>query len=426
MLISPSLPDFGQSFGAALFDEEAMGRRGSEATTTTSIAEVDERDDDGSTPQAISAPFTASDSSIASSSNGKPQNLHLGLRESPSLSSRFSNFSSALVTPEGSDDPSKVLSRPTGSSATSRSSRGEGSSGIGIGFPDMSSEMRNRYLAAITADPLQTPEKFNIQNRTPSGTPRVYDRAGQIGIGELATPRWNFPTTALPNWKAAAEATPLSATKIGQRRNVSGALTDDGTAPDPLSTSVPSSHDSAVVREADHKLSDGPQHSRRGEAARHSRSISYSSINSMQRNALRDPKELISNLPISPSVPGRHMPLGGSSSLHTLARGYPEKQSEFMAEPMESPQVLAPHLRALPFRSAHAPSRTTASFSSRSRPMRPLHLRTATHRARRQTRQQSIVHQVSAIFHGLPARLDPSDQEQEQEQQVSASRGPSP
>ncbi|SYW86246.1 uncharacterized protein UBRO2_05966 [Ustilago bromivora] len=65
----------------------------------------------------------------------------------------------------------------------------------------------------------------------------VYDRAGQIGIGELATPRWNFPNTALPTWKSATDATPLSSSKMAQRRNVSGALTDDGTAPEPLSIS---------------------------------------------------------------------------------------------------------------------------------------------------------------------------------------------
>ncbi|KAJ1017804.1 hypothetical protein NDA16_005121 [Ustilago loliicola] len=318
--ISPSLPDFGHSFGAALFDDDALGRRGSDTTaprSNSSIAEVDERDEDGRTPQAIAAPFP--------SSNGKPHNMHLSLRESPGLASRFSNFSSALATPE----PCKVLSRPAASSASK--------AGLGLGLPDLSSETRNRRAhAGPTAgdvETLQTPEKFGLQSRTPSGTPRVYDRAGQIGIGELATPRWNFPSTALPSWKSGADATPLSSSKVGQRRNVSGALTDDGTAPEPLSISVPESHESALQREADFQKSDGPQPlSRRGEAARHSRSISYSSINSMQRNALRDPNELLSTLPISPSVPGRHVPLGGSSSLHTLTRGYSDKQSEFMAE----------------------------------------------------------------------------------------------
>ncbi|SYW73797.1 related to putative dual specificity protein kinase pom1 [Ustilago bromivora] len=124
--ISPLLPHFGQSFGAALFDDDAMATSGA----------------------------------FPSSSKSKPQNMHWGLRHSPGLASRFSNFSSDLATPEGSKDPNKL----------------------------------------------------------------------------------------------------------------------------------------------------------------------------MQRNALRDPNELLSTLPISPSAPGRHMPLGGSSSLHTLTRGYPDKQSGFMAE----------------------------------------------------------------------------------------------
>ncbi|SPO30661.1 related to putative dual specificity protein kinase pom1 [Ustilago trichophora] len=343
--ISPSLPDFGQSFGAALFDHKTLARRGSDTTgpsSNSSIAEVDERDEDSHTPQATSAPFPSSDSrnTSLSLSNGKPTNMHLSLRESPSLSSRFSNFSSALATPEGSDDPSKVLGRQAISSASK-------AGGLGIGLPDLSMESRNRYAvthegaargvharsSAANSEVLQTPEKFGIQSRTPSGTPRVYDRAGQIGIGELATPRWNFPTTALPSWKSKADATPLSSSKVAQRRNVSGALTDDGTAPEQMSISVPEGHDSMLQREMDSQTSDGPQpHSRRGEATRHSRSISYSSINSMQRNALRDPNELLSALPISPSVPGARMPLGGSSSLHTLTRGYSDKQSEFMAE----------------------------------------------------------------------------------------------
>ncbi|SOV03392.1 related to putative dual specificity protein kinase pom1 [Ustilago sp. UG-2017a] len=324
--ISPLLPHFGQSFGAALFDDDAMGRRASDTTAThsnCSIAEVDERDQDGRTPQATSGAFP-------SSSKSKPQNMHLGLRHSPGLASRFSNFSSDLATPEGSEDPNKLLGRSPSSSASK--------AGLGLGLPDLSSEARNRHAyakpTADDAETLQTPEKYGLQSWTPSGTPRVYDRAGQIGIGELATPRWNFPNTALPTWKSAADATPLSSSKMAQRRNVSGALTDDGTAPEPLSISVPESHDSALQREADFQNLDGPQPlSRRGQAAaRHSRSISYSSINSMQRNALRDPNELLSTLPISPSAPGRHMPLGGSSSLHTLTRGYPDKQSGFMAE----------------------------------------------------------------------------------------------
>ncbi|SPC64000.1 related to putative dual specificity protein kinase pom1 [Ustilago sp. UG-2017b] len=279
-------------------------------TTTKERAEVDERDQDGRTPQATSGAFP-------SSSKSKPQNMHLGLHHSPGLASRFSNFSSDLATPEGSEDRNKLLGRSPSSSASK--------AGLGLGIPDLSSEARNRHAyakpTADDAETLQTPEKYGLQSWTPSGTPRVYDRAGQIGIGELATPRWNFPNTALPTWKSAADATPLSSSKMAQRRNVSGALTDDGTAPEPLSISVPESHHSALQREADFQNLDGPQPlSRRGQAAaRHSRSISYSSINSMQRNALRDPNELLSTLPISPSAPGRHMPGGPARGTPGLA-----------------------------------------------------------------------------------------------------------
>ncbi|CDW99499.1 hypothetical protein [Sporisorium scitamineum] len=309
--------------------------------------ELDERKEDGHTPQASSGPFPAPESRNLSLSNGKQSQMHLGLRESPSLSSRFSNFSSALATPEASDDPSKVLGRSAASS-TSRSMRDEpgSSGGLGIGLPDLASESRNKramssnlHAKALARDVevLQTPEKFGIQSRTPSGTPRVYDRAGQIGIGELATPRWNFPSTALPTWKANADATPISASKVAQRRNVSSALTDDGTTPEQISISVPEKHNSALDREIDSQKTNGSQsqsqsHSRRGEAVRHSRSISYSSLNSIQRNALRDPEQLLSNLPISPSMPGRPTALDGNQSLHALARGYSDKQTQFMAE----------------------------------------------------------------------------------------------
>lgn len=327
--ISPSLTDFGPTFGAALFDDEdrlAAHQHADNATlcSNTSIAEVEEHDEGANTPQATSAPFPDSDTRRPSLSAANPIHMRLALRESPSLSSRFSNFSSALATPEASDDPSKVLSR---SAAAQRSVGGEGSNSLGIGLPDLASEARNRHAV------VQTPEKFGLQNRTPSGTPRVYDRAGQIGIGELATPRWNFPSTALPSWKINADATPLSASKTAQRRNVSGALTDDGIAPEPISTSLQESHRSALQQHINVPKSDGPQaHLRRGETTRHSRSISYSSINNMQRNALRDPSEPLTTVSTSPSVPGRRMPIGGSQSLHALARDHPDRQSEFMAE----------------------------------------------------------------------------------------------
>ncbi|KAJ1033759.1 hypothetical protein NDA13_001739 [Ustilago tritici] len=171
--------------------------------------------------------------------------MHLGLRDLPGLALRFSNFSSNLATPEGSDNPNKLLGRSPSSLASK--------AGLGLGLPDLSLEARNRHAyakpTADNAETLQTPEKYGLQSWTPSGTPRVYDFAGQIGIGELATPRWNFPNTALPTWKLATDATPLSTSKMAQRRNVSGALTDDGTAPEPLSISVPESHDSALQRE---------------------------------------------------------------------------------------------------------------------------------------------------------------------------------
>ncbi|TKY88922.1 hypothetical protein EX895_002163 [Sporisorium graminicola] len=346
--ISPSLPDFGQGFGAALFEDDALSYRSDNATTlhsSSSIAELDEREEDGHTPQATSAPFPASASRNVYFSNGKQSQMHLGLPESPSLSSRFSNFSSALATPEASDDPSKVLGRSAASS-TARSMRGEGSGGgsggLGLGLPDLASESRNRQArsshvhannSAGNVEVLEAPEKFGLQSRTPSGTPRVYDRAGQIGIGELATPRWNFSSTALPTWKSSADPTTASASKMAQRRNVSGALTDDGTALEQISILVPEQHNSVLQQEIDLRKPNGPpSHSRRGEAVRHSRSISYSSLNNMQRNALRDSKQLLSDFPISPSMPGRPMALDGNQSLHALAHGYPDRQSEFMAE----------------------------------------------------------------------------------------------
>lgn len=318
--ISPSLPHFGNSFGSALFDDAT-----NELPTT---AELDESDTDTRTPLATSAPFAA-----APTSSARPHNLHLGLRESPSLSSRFSNFSSAIATPEASDDPSKMLGRiVSGASLPSRSARSDHAAGLGIGLPDLASQNSSKHAAAIA---LHTPDKLGDQRRTPSGTPRVYDRAGQIGIGELATPRWNFPSTALPEWKSSNNnATPLSASKHIQRRNVSSAMTDDGTAPESISTSVPNSHDSTLLRQSDSQSStDSQPTSRRADAARHSRSISYSSITSLHRTALRDPNELLSTLPISPSVPGRHMALGGSASLHSLTRAYPDnKRSDFIAQ----------------------------------------------------------------------------------------------
>ncbi len=116
--ISPSLPDFGSSFGSALFDDPS-----NELPTT---AELDESDTDTRTPLATSAPFAPAPPSSSSTTTTRPHNLHLGLRESPSLSSRFSNFSSAIATPEASDDPSKMLGRiPSGASLPSRSARSD-------------------------------------------------------------------------------------------------------------------------------------------------------------------------------------------------------------------------------------------------------------------------------------------------------------
>ena len=351
---SPSLPQFDHGFSGPLFEEGMSG-----------LAISDSKDDQNRTPLAHQKPFSQSVTSAnleagkGTTTSGRPKpNFHLSLRESPQMGSRFSNFSSAVGTPEASDDMIKMIrknSAYSGMSATS--SAGDTSdttatgnseqsmSGLGIGLPSSltASSLRHRdatgggstYVSAP-----QTPDRFGQSSTTPGTTPMAYDRAGQIGIGELATPRWNFPSSNFHNWGArGAQDTPSgkgnaeakSVDRIGSGAVAGGTIDDGVESQDTVIGSLPKQRNASG-----NSMNDVPSYgsgaARKSDAAsRHSRSISYSSINSTQRTALRDPEELRAGLPVSPSVPG-HSALGGNASLQSLARGFAADHSDFIAE----------------------------------------------------------------------------------------------
>ncbi|CEH13623.1 kinase-like protein [Ceraceosorus bombacis] len=299
-------------------------------------------------------------------------NLHLNFNESPQPASRFSNFSSVEGTPDGSkalklsDRKGSISGASTGgprlTSSSSPASSGPPSaastpalelaqnqtmSGLGIGLPSARSSRSGVGPAAASARPQQTPQRGKagsgpLSPSLPSASSTrsiSYDRAGQVGIGELATPRWNVGSSSAqwaskPRRVDESISSPAADRQLrsGQAsivgsgastgsfaRQQSGTSTKSGAvggraAPTPA-TAISGSKTERTAREA--------------EASRHSRAISYSASNPVKRekNLLRVSPEPTgsgeSMLKASPSMPLYVPPLGGQTSLATLARGYP-------------------------------------------------------------------------------------------------------
>ncbi|SPO39012.1 related to putative dual specificity protein kinase pom1 [Pseudozyma flocculosa] len=370
---SPSLPQFDGGFSAPLFEGLATTYESSDSLTHAA--------EENATPMAHSQPFPASSqppeagtkATVGTAPRRAKPNLHLGLRESPQMSSRFSNFSSAVGTPDTTDDASRIVMMRKNSTYSNSSTSGlsdslaksgseQSMAGLGIGLPstmqpppppmppphsgsrsgDLSTSLSSvdRNPSSYNSSMPQTPDRFG-EHATPNATPMMYDRAGQIGIGELATPRWNFPSSKLPNWSShtsslaeAGGANTASANGVDPMpRSVSGALSDDGAVP--LRSLVgtagkprgPSGN--SLVENASHFPS---ALQRRAEASRHSRSISYSSISSAQRSIQPPSEDPRGGLPISPSVPAVPRSLEGSVSLQALARGFGASTSEFLSD----------------------------------------------------------------------------------------------
>lgn len=293
----------------------------------------------------------ANDLPESSLARRKPH-LYLRLDESPQPASRFSNFSSVAGTPDVNEAPNGKLSRKSSSSLASSvgtpgsavSARAEGSmtvpsseagmAGLGIGLPPalQSHQLGDTMEGRSSMLPLRTPERSRsgVDYSTPGASPVVYDRAGQIGIGELATPRWNFPTSNL-NWSAAGGPPPIRSAD-GIPRSISGTISETGSEFDSLMLAqeppLPQGN-AKVSREAPEVGT--AKRDREGEAARHARSISYSAGSGARRPTL-DAVE--ATLPNSPSMPSNaaQSSISSISALHSLARGFDSDQAEFIAE----------------------------------------------------------------------------------------------
>lgn len=223
--------------------------------------------------------------------------------------------------------------------------------GVGIG----KSASMSTFLSSsgiLNNPPPQTPDRrfLDSQNQefgsgsqisTPAGPTSpmdsyAYDRAGQIGIGELSTPRWNFPASSVgAGWSQKDNGGPNSKPKQYGGSSYSSSV-------DPLASGTPTASSKRPKEtETDEKKE------RIAVAKRHSRAISYSaapvdsrSINSNRGasadSPVRDSLDRStstsggSKMFTSPSVPANS--LGGVSSLSSLARGFESSSSEFIAE----------------------------------------------------------------------------------------------
>lgn len=272
-------------------------------------------------------------------------NLHLSLADpSQEPGSRFSAFSSVDGTP--TTDYSRrgsLLARPSyKSSSPTSGSQAESSPslsiapnstndspaldygptrGLGIGLPSSSlgsapsqralsdlspfasayddspivtSKSTSQYNSNTASHQPHTPSMTPTRRRqlsdatqTPGKSPAGYDRAGQVGIGELSTPRW---TTGAQNWDKSSSV---------QKNN-------------------PQSDQASPVIRSRQRLPPNLE-------ARHARAISYSATapdqGTGQSQAVLSPSRN-ANFVSSPSVPSFGPSLGGSSSLAALSHNF--------------------------------------------------------------------------------------------------------
>lgn len=254
--------------------------------------------------------------------------------------SRFSAFSSALPTPDVHEGSIKGLSssRSTtyASLTPSQSSSGlntparelsSNAAGLGLGLP--SSFEASQHLSP------QTPQRGSRSSPKPS--PSEYDRRGQIGLGELSTPRWNNFGNGKQTVAAARPSTGSTATEATQN---AGAPRDKGRN-FPSTTPVKS------------QPAYGSLNSKQRDATvqRHSRAISLTSTGApvlAQRNTSGPTSSLVT----SPSMPTHN--LAGYSSISSLAR-------DFDNEPIDHSRDL--QQTTTPGQSLHSPQFSISAMS---------------------------------------------------------------
>lgn len=278
---------------------------------------------------------------LAGSLSSRKPNLHLSLGESSLPMSRFSAFSSNEGTPSGESllkGKSNTLESPfsragSSPSVSTHAHSNVGTSaidttsmaGLGIGMPTQSvpSPRAISEFGALSATssskgystilpPPQTPERYYNSNleestssslQTPARSPsNAYDRAGQIGIGELSTPRWTSNVTH-QGWPTQTD----QIQSIPSRR---------------LADSTPTIQ----------------RHPGDGGEARHARAISFSVTAPIQSRAsasraspsaataLSPPRDQSYYMVPSPSMPTYGPSLGGVSSLASLAHQFGDNQ----------------------------------------------------------------------------------------------------
>ena len=274
---------------------------------------------------------------VVGSLSARKPNLHLTLGETLEPMSRFSAFSSNEGTPSnehgrraraGKDSPSDSPSTSNGfnSSVGTPAVDAGPMAGLGIGMTastmpspralndlsalsaassqSLSTVISGASNTTLTKPPPQTPDRLRLGGteqsnlHTPAGT---YDRADQIGIGELSTPRWT--------------------TNSG----VHGWTTDPNTV-----TAFPTERNAS-------------QTTRRGEEgeARHARAISFSvtapvqttkqSGNEYHLATLSPERHAGLHMVPSPSMPSYGPSLGGVSSLASLAHNFTDHEERVKA-----------------------------------------------------------------------------------------------
>ncbi|PWN51180.1 hypothetical protein IE53DRAFT_61194 [Violaceomyces palustris] len=348
---SPSLPSFDESISAPLFNDDILtGRLGS--SDLVSQSEKDSQETSLATTATTTTTTTTTTATATANTGGAPTHvaglprskpkMHLALRESPQMSSRFSNFSSALGTPDSNDDFGKMLRKNSVLSSSNASTPVETSvsaiepsmAGLGIGLPSSMQAASSRPSAGSamatsapsapasalksTAAMPQTPDKFG-DYLTPVSTPMAYDRAGQIGIGELATPRWNFPAHKISQWSSSPK---LDGHSASLPRSVSNAISEDGSVLE--SQAVTRSKPRGPSGNSAIELS---EYRKAGaEESKHSRSISYSALSSSVRQIGSSLPEESFKMTLSPSMPF-HQTVTEASSKRTLEKKLDEISS---------------------------------------------------------------------------------------------------
>ncbi|KDN53336.1 hypothetical protein K437DRAFT_68752 [Tilletiaria anomala UBC 951] len=290
---------------------------------------------------------------------------------SPELSSKFSEFSSAAGTPEANPGmaafigpkPSFVsssLSRELSSSSSSlarlasNNSDSLSSSDLGTGTrPSASaysqSTPRRPEDLSVSVVSAHSPLSASMSGTmldtfTPAASPRSFDRAGQIGIGELATPRLNLPPADKLPWNAERNSAVAAAggggayAPTGLSESFSAPLlAEDAHRPSQLPIFRPQQDHTPALASAGLAESSS---SMGAEAFRHARSTSHSlgglglrkapnankSLGELASGGRGRNDELPTLQSANPSL------LSSFSSLSSLPRGFESNPAEFLAE----------------------------------------------------------------------------------------------